>query len=49
MHRVGIGDGMNRDGADAHFVTGAMDAERNLSAIGNQDFFKHPGPSFPGP
>ncbi len=41
MHGVGVGDRMNRDRADAHLAAGAMDAERDLSAVGDQDFFEH--------
>ena len=36
MHRVGIGGRMDRDGLDAHFVAGAVDAQRDLAAIGDQ-------------
>ena len=27
---------MDRDGADAHFVAGAVDPERDLAAVGDQ-------------
>ena len=47
MHGVGVGGGMDGDGADAHLAAGAVDAERDLAAVGDQDFFEHPamGPS----
>jgi hypothetical protein len=41
MHGIGIGGGMNGNGANAHFAASAMDTKRNFAAIGNQDFFKH--------
>ncbi len=37
VHRLGVGGGMDRDRLDAHFVAGAVDAERDLAAIGNED------------
>jgi hypothetical protein len=37
VHRVGVGGRMDRDGADAHFVAGAVDAKRDLAAIGDED------------
>jgi hypothetical protein len=39
VHGVGIGGGMHRHGADAHFVAGAVDAQRDLAAIGDQHLF----------
>ena len=36
MHRIGIGGGMHRHRLDAHFVSGAVDAQRDLAAIGDQ-------------
>ena len=36
VHRVGVGGRMDRDRLDAHFVAGAMDAQRDLAAIGDQ-------------
>ncbi len=36
VHRIGIGGRMDRDGLDAHLMTGAMDAERDLAAVGDQ-------------
>jgi len=41
VHGVGVGFGMHRHGADAHFAAGAMNAQGDLSAVGNQYFFKH--------
>ncbi len=41
MHRVGVGRRMDRDRGDAHLLAGAIDAERDLAAIGDQDFFEH--------
>ena len=37
VHRVGIGGRMHRDRLDAHFVRGAVDAQRDLAAVGDQD------------
>ena len=39
VHRVGVGGRMDRDRLDAHFVRGAVDAQRDLAAIGDQDLF----------
>ena len=36
VHRVGVGGRMDRDGLDAHLVAGAVDAERDLAAVGDQ-------------
>ena len=36
VHRVGVGGRMDRDGLDAHFVAGAVDAQRDLAAVGDQ-------------
>src|SRR5207302_4581956 len=36
VHRVGIGRRMDRHRPDAHFVTGAVDSERDLAAVGDQ-------------
>jgi hypothetical protein len=32
---------MNDDGLDTHFAAGALDAERNFTTIGDEDFFEH--------
>ena len=36
VHRIGVGGGMHRDRLDAHFMRGAVDAQRDLAAIGDQ-------------
>jgi predicted nucleic acid-binding protein len=36
VHRVGVGGRVNRDRADAHFMASAVDPERDLAAIGDQ-------------
>ena len=41
MHRVGIGGRMHRDGRNAELLAGAQHPERDLAAIGDQDFFEH--------
>ena len=41
MHRIGVGGRMHRDGGDAHLLAGAVDAQRDFAAIGDQDFFEH--------
>src|ERR1700744_3092633 len=41
MHGVGVGGGMDRDGGDSHLLAGAVDAERDLAAIGDEDFLEH--------
>jgi hypothetical protein len=33
--------GHHRDGLDAHFPAGALDSQRDLAAIGYDDFIKH--------
>src|SRR3546814_16653974 len=37
VHRVGIGGRMHRDRLDPHFVASAMDTQRDLTTIGDQD------------
>ena len=39
MHGFGISGRMDCNGFDSHFMRRAMDAKRNLAAIGDQDFF----------
>ena len=39
VHGIGIGGGMHRHRLDPHFVRGAMDAQGDLAAIGDQDAF----------
>ena len=41
MHRVGIGRRMHGDGGNPHLAAGALDAKRDFSAIGDQDFAEH--------
>ena len=41
MHGIGIGGRMNGDGGNTHFPAGAVDAEGDFPAIGDQDFFEH--------
>jgi len=38
VHRIGVRGGMHRDGLDPHLMAGAMDAERDLAAVGDQQF-----------
>jgi hypothetical protein len=41
MHGIGIGDGMNGDRLDAHFLAGADHTERNLAPVRDQDLCEH--------
>ena len=41
MHRVGVGGRMDGDGADAHLAAGAVDAQRDLAAIGDEHLLEH--------
>ena len=41
MHRGGVRGGMHRDRADAHFLAGAVDTERDLAAVGDQHLAEH--------
>ena len=36
VHRIGIGGRMDGNRLDAHFVAGAVDPERDLAAVGDQ-------------
>ena len=38
---VAVCVGVNRDRSNAHLCTGANDANRNLAAVGNQNFLDH--------
>ena len=46
MHRLGVGGGMHRDGGNAEFAAGALDAKRDLAAIGDQDLLEQWGHSW---
>ena len=37
----GVGDGVNRHGADAQLAAGAQHAQCNLAAVGNEDLVEH--------
>ena len=41
MHRVGVGGRMHRDGLDAELLAGPQHPQRDLAAIGDQDFGEH--------
>ena len=41
MHRVGVGGGVHRHGGDAQLLAGAQYAQRDLAAVGDQDFVEH--------
>ncbi len=53
MHGVLVRRRVHRHGLNPHLVTGAVDAERDLAAVGDQDFVEHgrvginPGPPAP--
>ncbi len=36
VHGVGVGSRVNGDGADAHFMAGAMDPQRDFAAVGDE-------------
>ncbi len=38
---LGVGLGVNHYGSDAELAAGALNAQRNLAAVGDQDLFKH--------
>jgi hypothetical protein len=38
MHGIGIGGGMHGDRLNAHFAAGADHAQRDLPAVGDEDF-----------
>ena len=40
MHRFAVSFGINRHRINTHFLTGAMNTQGNLAAIGDQDFLK---------
>src|SRR5450830_180735 len=41
VFRVLVRFGVHDDGLDAHFAAGALDTQRDFTAVGNEDFFKH--------
>ena len=41
IHRIGVRGRMHRHRLDPHFPTSAMNAQRNLPAIGDQHFVEH--------
>jgi hypothetical protein len=41
MHGVGVGGGMHRDRQDAELLAGAQHPQRDLAAIGDEDFVEH--------
>ena len=52
IHRIGVGGRMHRHRLDPHLAAGAMNAQRNLAAIGDQHLLEHqalmPSPPFRG-
>jgi hypothetical protein len=42
VHGVGVGGGVHRHRLDSHFVAGAVDAQRDLAAVGNEDLLNWP-------
>ena len=43
--QVGIGGGMHGNRLDAHLAAGAQNTERDLAAIGDDDFVEHVAPA----
>ena len=41
VQRLAVGLGVDGDGLDAELAAGANDAQRDLAAIGDQDFLEH--------
>ena len=41
MHGVGVGGRMHRDRRNAELLAGAQHAQRDLAAIGDEDFIEH--------
>ena len=37
MHGIGIGGGVHRDGFDTHFMSRAVNAQRDFAPVGDQD------------
>src|SRR5690348_11748072 len=42
VHGVGVGGRMHRDRRDAELLAGAQHAQRDLAAVGDEDFIEHP-------
>ena len=40
-HGAGVGLGVHGDGGDAHLLAGAVDAERDLAPVGDEDLVEH--------
>ena len=40
MHKLGIGAGVDCDGADIELLAGAKNSQRDLSAIGDKHLFQ---------
>src|SRR3546814_10382492 len=40
-HGIGVGGGVHRHRLDPHLAAGAVDAERDLAAVGNEDLVEH--------
>src|SRR6266581_2640990 len=47
MQRIDVRLGVDRHGADSELFASANHAQRDLTTIGNQDFFKHDGRARP--
>ena len=43
MHRLGVGGGVHRDRRDPQFTARTLDAQRDFTAIGDQDFMEQGG------
>ena len=43
VHGVGVGGRMHRHGGDAQLLAGALDAQCDLAAVGDQDLVEHRG------
>ena len=41
VHGVGVGGGVHGDGGDAELLARALDAQCDLSPVGDQDFVEH--------
>ena len=41
VQRIGVGFGVDREGADAEFLAGADDAHGNLTPVGDQNLVEH--------